>query len=62
MTNWVAFFAAELNRTQPAPERLALAIAGLAYPTLDLSASLRRLDDLAAQMEERTCAALSGTL
>ena len=53
MTNWLALFAAELNRPQPAPERLALAIAGLAYPTLDLSAALRQLDDLAAQMEEQ---------
>jgi regulator of sirC expression with transglutaminase-like and TPR domain len=50
MTNFVRQFSQELQRPAPAPERLALAIAGMAHPDLEMDASLRLLDNMAAQM------------
>lgn len=40
-------FRVELKRQQPNPEYLALAIAGMAYPTLDIEEQLATLDQLA---------------
>lgn len=45
-------FRRELALVDPAPERLALAIAGLAYPTLDIPTHLAHLDALAHQMQQ----------
>jgi regulator of sirC expression with transglutaminase-like and TPR domain len=48
--NFVRAFSQELQRPAPRPERLALAIAGMAYPDLEMEPSLRLLDWMAAQM------------
>lgn len=48
MPNFIHLFTQELNRPTPRVERLALAIAGMAYPDLDMALHLRALDDLAA--------------
>ena len=44
--DFVALFEQELQRPRPAPEILALAIAGLAYPTLDIARQIERLDEM----------------
>jgi regulator of sirC expression with transglutaminase-like and TPR domain len=41
-------FRRELQQPEPAPERLALYIAGMAYPLLDVEEELARLDAIAA--------------
>jgi regulator of sirC expression with transglutaminase-like and TPR domain len=45
---WLAKFADELRGPQAAPERLALAIAAMAYPELDMQRCLADVDHLAA--------------
>jgi regulator of sirC expression with transglutaminase-like and TPR domain len=52
MINFVREFSQELQRPAPRPERLALAIAGMAYPDLEMDSSLRLLDRMAAQMAQ----------
>jgi regulator of sirC expression with transglutaminase-like and TPR domain len=49
-----------LQRAAPAPERLALAIAGMAHADLDLTATLEQLDDLAEVMRRSLWAAPAG--
>jgi regulator of sirC expression with transglutaminase-like and TPR domain len=44
-------FRRELQKSEPAPERLALYIAGMAYPRLDVEAELARLEDVAQTVE-----------
>ncbi len=43
-------FAAELRQADPAPERIALAIAGMVHPDLDVEHYVRRIDEIAAQV------------
>ena len=45
--DFVAEFRRELQQPLPQPERLALAIAGLAYPTIDIEAEAAQLDQIA---------------
>jgi regulator of sirC expression with transglutaminase-like and TPR domain len=55
--NHVQRFARELQRQNPAPERLALAIAGMAFPELDVGVALDQLATMADHMRR----ALVGT-
>jgi regulator of sirC expression with transglutaminase-like and TPR domain len=48
--NFVHQFTQELLRPNVAPERLALAIAGMAYPQLDVEACLQEIDAMAVTM------------
>lgn len=50
MTDFLNRFQRELSADDPQPERLALTIAGLAYPTLDLAEELAQIDQLATVM------------
>ncbi len=45
-------FRAELQQSRPVPERLALQIAGMAYPLLDIEEELARIDQI-TQLVER---------
>lgn len=45
--DFVAAFRRELQQPTPQPERLALAIAGIAYPTLDIDGETAQLDQIA---------------
>ncbi len=49
--NFVKEFTRELQRRNPAPEQLALAIAGLAYPLLDIDHYLAQLDQMAETVQ-----------
>jgi regulator of sirC expression with transglutaminase-like and TPR domain len=51
--NYLELFAQELRKEAPAPERLALAIATIAYEQLDIEKYLEQLDALAAHVGER---------
>jgi regulator of sirC expression with transglutaminase-like and TPR domain len=53
MINFVHQFAQSLRDPDTAPERLALAIAGMAFPTLDMAVDLQEIDRLAAVMRQR---------
>lgn len=53
MQHFLAAFERELHAPDPQPERLALAIAALAYPGLDAGAQAAALDAMAELMEER---------
>lgn len=46
-------FSIELQRPNPLPERLALAIAGIAYPNIDIEYHLEQIDQLAARVADR---------
>lgn len=46
--NFLSSFRRELEQQEPAPERLAFYIAGMAYPTLDIEAEMARLDEITA--------------
>jgi len=46
--DFVEEFRRELQQPAPAPERLALAIAGIAYPAIDIEAECAQLDQLAS--------------
>ena len=46
-------FTKELQRPEPQPERLALAIAGIAYPEIEIEHCLNQLDQLATYIAER---------
>lgn len=46
-------FVRELQNTPPQPERLALAIAGIAYPEIEIEAYLAQIDQLADYVEKR---------
>ena len=58
--NFVEQFAKELQRPTPEPERLALAIAGLAYPTLNPGSYLAQLDEMAAVVQHALLASPPG--
>lgn len=58
--NFIQQFTQELERPHPAPERLALAIAGMAYPELDMAACLQEIDDLAEGMQRGLSGARPG--
>lgn len=45
-------FAAELRQAKPAPDRIALAIAGMVHPDLDVGHYLRQIDEIATQVGE----------
>lgn len=60
MTDFLEQFTQELRRPNPLPERLALAIAGMAYPALDMAAYEAELDALAEQMREALSGAFPG--
>jgi hypothetical protein len=47
MMDFVRHFRQELQRPTPRPERLALAIAGIAEPALEMEHYLHQLDELA---------------
>ncbi len=51
--DFVKQFTQELKRSNPVPEQLALAIAGLAYPSLDIEQYLMQLDEM-AQIVQRS--------
>lgn len=48
--NFIQCFANELESPYPDPELLALYIAGIAYPEIDIEANLNRLDGIAMQV------------
>jgi len=50
--DFVKQFSAELEKSDPEPELLALYIAGMAYPNLDIEANQHRLDRIAALVGE----------
>ncbi len=58
--NFIQQFAKELQQSMPQPERLALAVAGLAYPTLDAEHYLTQLDEMAAVVQRSLFAAPAG--
>src|SRR5687767_2534342 len=58
--NFIHQFTQELQRSNAAPERLALAIAGMAYPKLDVEACLQEIDALAVTMQRSLRAAPPG--
>lgn len=60
MTTFLQRFAEELQAPEPLPERLALLVAGIAYPDLDVEQYLGRLDQLAATVESRLPGDLTG--
>lgn len=51
--DFLNLFAHELKLASPAPELLALAIAGLAHPNLDIASYLAKLDRLAETVQQR---------
>ncbi|MCX6049817.1 MAG: transglutaminase-like domain-containing protein [Chloroflexi bacterium] len=50
--DFVKQFTKELKRSTPAPEQLALAIAGLAYPQLDINQYLAQFDEMAQIVQQ----------
>lgn len=60
MHQFVAGFERELRSPTPQPERLALAIAAMAYPGLDMDASLAALDRMADLMGRRLAGVAPG--
>lgn len=53
-------FADELRQADPAPDRIALAIAGMVHPELDVDHYLRRIDGIAAQVGAALATAAAG--
>ncbi|MFN8493229.1 MAG: transglutaminase-like domain-containing protein [Caldilineaceae bacterium] len=58
--DFVKQFTQELNKPNPKPERLALAIAGLAFPTLEPQKYLDQLDEMAELVQRTLFAVPSG--
>jgi regulator of sirC expression with transglutaminase-like and TPR domain len=58
--DFINLFTRELKRDSPAPELLALAIAGLAHPALDIASYLGQLDKLAERMARTLFAVPAG--
>ncbi len=58
--DFVKQFARELNKPNPQPERLALAIAGLAFPTLEPQKYLDQLDEMAELVQRGLFAVPAG--
>lgn len=50
--NFIQYFADELENSSPDPELLALYIAGIAYPELDIEANQKALDRIAMQVSK----------
>jgi regulator of sirC expression with transglutaminase-like and TPR domain len=50
--NFIRYFANELETPSPDPELLALYIAGIAYPELDIEANLKAIDRIAMQVSK----------
>lgn len=51
MANFLEQFRVEIGRREPQPERLALLIAGMAYPTLAIEEALAQIDRVATVVE-----------
>ncbi|MDQ3247782.1 MAG: transglutaminase-like domain-containing protein [Chloroflexota bacterium] len=60
--NFLRQFSQALKQPDPAPERLALLIAGMAFPTLDVDAYLAQLDQLAAAVQRTLLATPPGRM